>query len=128
MTEHNDETVDLTEAAETVAELREKIAKAEARFTSRMKKDREALAEAEATLAKHAPVGSSVQGSKQVRITPGKKIDKQKLAENFPQDEFPQFWTSSIAASEVKKEIGENEYSRYQLPSGKSTITITDTI
>lgn len=123
-----DESIDLEALAVEHAEITEKLSKSKASYESRIRKNVERLAEVESLLARHAPPGDSEQGTKQLRVTHSVSPDKSKLKETYPQADYPDLWTSDISATAVKKRFGEDEYSRYQVPTGKAKITIHDTI
>lgn len=123
-----DLTVDIEALAIEREELEASLEKSRQSYESRTKAKRDRLAEVEAQIAKSAPAGDSEHGSKAVRVTHLVSPDKAKLAENYPQDEYPELWKSEIQASKVKAKFGEDEYSRYQVPTGKTKITVHDTI
>lgn len=117
---------DLETIAAELARTKAKIKAAEERLAKRTKPDKDRVKELEAQLTKHAHVGDNTFGNWHVKNTPSKDLAKDKLAEAYPQDEYPELWSSNILGGEVKKMIGENEYDAYRIPNGKSTITVTD--
>lgn len=123
-----DLTVDIEALAIEREELEASLEKSRQTYESRTKAKRDRLAEVEALIAKSAPAGDSEHGSKAVRVTHLVTVDKDKLAENYPQDKYPDLWKSEVQATKVKNRIGADEYARYQIPTGKAKITVHDTI
>lgn len=120
------EELDLEQAAQELAEKKAKIKASQERLAKRIKPDQDRVKELEERISKLAQAGDNISGDWHVKVTPGKKVNTEKLAEAYPQKEFPQVWKSEILGGKVKDMIGADEYSRYQLPTGKATITITN--
>lgn len=121
-------TPDLEALAVEREELLASLEKSKQTYESRIRARAERLAEVEGLLTRHAPPGDSVQGSKQLRVTHKVSPAKDKLAEAYPFEDFPELWKSEIQATRVKAKIGEDAYSAYLVPTGKTQITITDTL
>lgn len=128
-TDKDDTMTDNTSLEEMAAELsatRAKIKASQDRLAKRIKADQDRVKELEAAIAKKAQVGDNIEGDWHIKLTPGVRINTEKLAEAYPQSEFPSVWKSEVQAGKVKNMIGADEYSRYQLPTGKNTLTITN--
>lgn len=120
------EKIDLEAAANELAEKKQKIKAAKDRLAKRIKPDEDRVKELEKQIALNTPEGDNVVGDWHVKVTPSKDLAKTKLAEAFPQEDFPQLWKSEILGGEVKKMIGETDYNVYRIPNGKATITVTN--
>lgn len=120
------EKIDLEAAAKELAEKKQKIKAAKDRLAKRIKTDEDRVKELEKQIALNTPEGDNVVGDWHVKVTPSKDLAKTKLAEAFPQEDFPQLWKSEILGGEVKKMIGETDYDVYRIPNGKATITVTN--
>lgn len=121
-----EEAFDLESAAAELAEKRDKVKAAKARLAKRIKPDEDRIKELESQIAQNALAGDNIAGDWHLKVTHSKDLAKDKLAEAYPQDEYPQLWKSEILGGEVKKMIGENEYDVYRIPNGKATITVTN--
>lgn len=119
-------TPDLEAAAKELAEKKQKIKAAKDRLAKRIKTDEDRVKELEKQIALNTPEGDNMVGDWHVKVTPSKDLAKTKLAEAFPQEDFPQLWKSEILGGEVKKMIGETDYDVYRIPNGKATITVTN--
>ena len=120
------ENINLEEAAAELAQTRAKVKAAKERLAKRIKPDENRIKELEKQIALNTPEGDNVVGDWHIKSTPGVRIDKDKLAEAYPESEFPNLWKSEVLAGKVLDFIGKDEYSRYQLPTGKYTITVSD--
>lgn len=120
------EKIDLEAAAKELAEKKQKIKAAKDRLAKRIKTDEDRVKELEKQIALNTPEGDNMVGDWHVKVTPSKDLAKTKLAEAFPQEDFPQLWKSEILGGEVKKMIGETDYDVYRIPNGKATITVTN--
>lgn len=58
------------------------------------------------------PTTQEIGGTK-ISITYPRRADKKALAAEFPETEYPHYYTHDISASLVKKDIGENAYEKY---------------
>lgn len=122
----SDEEFDLEAAAKELAETRGKVKAAKDRLAKRIKPDETRIKELEQQIALNAEPGDNLAGDWHVKMTPSKDLAKDKLAEAYPQKDFPNLWKTEILGGEVKKMIGENEYDVFRIPNGKATITITN--
>lgn len=120
------EKIDLEAAAKELAEKKQKIKAAKDRLAKRIKTDEDRVKELEKQIALNTPEGDNMVGDWHVKVTPSKDLAKTKLAEAFPQEDFPQLWKSEILGGEVKKMIGETDYNVYRIPNGKATVTVTN--
>ena len=120
------EEFDLEAAAQELAEKKGKIKAAQDRLAKRIKPDQDRVNELEQQIALNAQPGDNLAGDWHVKVTPSKDLAKDKLAEAYPQKDFPNLWKTEILGGEVKKMIGENEYDVFRIPNGKATITITN--
>src|SRR5699024_7964049 len=120
------EEFDLEAAAKELAEARAKVKAAKDRLAKRIKPDETRIKELEQQIALNAEPGDNLAGDWQEKMTPSKDLAKDKLAEAYPQKDFPNLWKTEILGGEVKKMIGENEYDVFRIPNGKATITITN--
>ena len=120
------ENINLEEAAAELAQTRAKVKAAKERLAKRIKPDENRIKELEKQIALNTPEGDNVVGDWHIKSTPGVRVDKDKLAEAYPQTEFPNLWKSEVLAGKVLDMIGRDEYSRYQLPTGKYTISVSD--
>lgn len=120
------EQIDLEAAAKELAEKKQKIKAAKDRLAKRIKPDEDRVKELEKQIALNTPEGDNVVGDWHIKSTPGVRVDKDKLAEAYPQTEFPNLWKSEVLAGKVLDFIGKDEYSRFQLPTGKYTISVSD--
>lgn len=89
------------------------IAGLKSKFEAQEKKLKEQIA----GITNHEATNLEFGDDFELVVTPKGKVDNAKLAEAYPAEDFPEYWTAKISADEVKKAIGENEYSRYQIPS-----------
>lgn len=120
------ENINLEEAAAELAQTRAKVKAAKERLAKRIKPDENRIKELEKQIALNTPEGDNVVGDWHIKSTPGVRIDKDKLAEAYPQTEFPNLWKSELLGGKVLDFIGKDEYSRFQLPTGKYTISVSD--
>lgn len=120
------EKIDLEAAAKELAEKKQKIKAAKDRLAKRIKPDEDRVKELEKQIALNTPEGDNVVGDWHIRNTPGRRVVKEKLAEAYPQDEYPSLYKTELQAGKVKAMIGEDEYWRYAVPTDKPVITITD--
>ena len=120
------ENINLEEAAAELAQTRAKVKAAKERLAKRIKPDENRIKELEKQIALNTPEGDNVVGDWHIKSTPGVRIDKDKLAEAYPESEFPNLWKSEVLAGKVLDFIGKDESSRYQLPKGKYPISVSD--
>lgn len=117
---------DLESAAEELAEKRAKVKAAKARLAKRIKPDEDRIKELEHEISRAAQVGDNVAGDWHVRVTPSKTLMKDKLAEAYPQTQYPNLWKSEILGQKVQDFVGKDEYDKYRIENGKATVTVTD--
>lgn len=64
--------------------------------------------------------GSHAVGEVPVVVTTPMRPDKAKLAEAYPVEDYPDYYTTSLSAPAVRKAEGENVYSGYLVPGGRT--------
>lgn len=119
------EEFDLEAAAKELAEARAKIKAAKDRLAKRIKPDETRIKELEQQIALNAEPGDNLAGDWHVKVTPSKDLAKDKLAEAYPQEEFPELWKSELIGSRVSDKFGKEAYDVFRIPNGKATITPT---
>lgn len=63
-------------------------------------------------------------GGHKIQISYPKRVDRKALEANYPEHDYPEYYTSSVSATKVKKDIGENLYQKYTVESDKPVVKL----